>query len=242
MARIFVSAAVVGILLAGCGGQNGSGTSSPGPSESVAAASNGVADLTAEEILTKATAALETARSYQFKGEMGGDDGLMSIDLKVDGEDVAASLVQAGSTIHVLVVDGQPYFKANAKFWKEMAGEEGAGMAKLVGGRWVKVDPDDKAFADLFLLADPREMLAVEGGVVKGESKTIDAGPAIALVSKEDDSTLYVATTGEPRPLLIVGPGNEGEVVISRFGDSFPEIKVPAESEVLDFTEFSSNP
>ena len=232
--------ALAGVLLVGCGGQGDGAAWSPGASEPAASPGNGIEDLTPEKILARATDALEKAGSFQFKGEMADNDDLMSVDLKVDGDDVMGTIDNAGSKIHLLLVGGQPYFKANASFWKETAGPEGTGLARLIGDRWVKVAPDDKDFADIFKIADPYELLKPDGKIVKGESKTIAAGPAVVLIDKDDESRLYVATTGEPYPLLIKGPDDEGELVISGFGASFPEIEKPAESDVLDFSEFTS--
>ncbi|GIJ25154.1 lipoprotein [Micromonospora qiuiae] len=236
LARVLAPAAVAVVLLAGCGGGN-DGSAAPTPS-STAPASNGIADQTAEEILAAATEALKKAGSYQIKGEAVDDGDKLSMDLRIAGDDLAGTIGMGKSSFELLLVGGQPYFKADATFWKQVAGPEGAGMAKLIGDRWVKVGKDDDNFKGLFDLADTQKMLKPDGTVVKGEVKEIDAGPAIALVDDEDKGTLYVATTGEPYPLLI--EGSDGDVVISGFGESFPEIKKPAEDEVLDFSEFAS--
>ena len=239
-ARVLAPAAVAVVLLAGCGGGNGGGAAAPTPSapSSTAPAGNGVADLTAEEILAAATDALKKAGSYQITGEAVEDGEKMSMDLRIAGDDLAGTIGMGKSSFELLLVGGQPYFKADAAFWKQVGGSEGAGVAKLIGDRWVKVGKDDDNFKGLFDLADTGKMLKPDGAVVKGEVKEIDAGPAIGLIDEKDKGTLYVATTGEPYPLLI--ESSDGEVVISGFGKSFPEIKKPAEDEVIDFSEFAS--
>lgn len=233
VARVLVPLAVAGMVLAGCGDRTAGGATWSAPS---APAGNGVADLTADEILKKTNAALKAAGSFHVKGQREDEGSTLSIDLKIKGKDLAGTLGLSGQSIQLLVVGGQPYFKADETFWKE-SGPQGEGMAQLIGDRWVKVARDDKNFGSLFKIAEKAGNLAPDGKATKGEAKTIDAGPVITLVDESDQSTLHVATTGEPYPLLIVGPDNQGQLVYSEFGKSFPEIKKPAASDVIDFTK-----
>ena len=241
LARVLVPIAVAGTLLAGCGGQADSGSPAPSASAtSTASADNGVAALTPDEILTKATAALEKAGSFQMKGEMEETGDTISVDLKVQGDDLSGTIGMAGSSIQLLAVGGEGYFKADSNFWKQNGGPDGEGIAQMIGDRWVKVKPDDENFGELFSIADPKTLLKADGTVTKGEPKTTDAGPAIALVDSSDQSTLYIATTGEPYPLLIEGPDKKGQAVFSGFGSSF-EMKAPAASEVIDISKITGS-
>ncbi|NJP34414.1 hypothetical protein [Micromonospora thermarum] len=234
VARVLVPLAVAGMVLAGCGDRTAGGATWSAPS---APAGNGVADLTADEILAKATAALDKAGSFQIKGQAREDGTTMSVDLKVQGKDLVGTIDMGSSTIQTLLVGGQPYFKADEAFWKENGGPQGAGLAQLVGDRWVKVSPKDEDFANVFKLGDPDEILKPDGKVSKGASTSIDAGPVITLIDKSDQSKLYVATTGEPYPLLTEDPDKQGKLVFSGFGDSFPEIKKPDAQDVIDFSK-----
>ncbi|MGN9776944.1 hypothetical protein ACTMS0_14450 [Micromonospora sp. H33] len=233
VARVLVPLAVAGMVLAGCGDRTTGGATWSAPS---APAGNGVADLTAEEILKKTNAALKEAGSFHVKGELNDEGSKLSVDLKVKGKDLAGTLGLSGQSLQLLLVGGQPYFKADETFWKE-SGPRGEGMAQLIGDRWVKVARDDKNFGSLFKLAEAAGNLEPDGKATKGEAKTIDASPVITLVDESDKSTLYVATTGEPYPLLTIGPDNLGQLAFSEFGEPFPEIKKPAASDVIDFTK-----
>jgi hypothetical protein len=238
VARVVVPIAIAGTLLAGCGGQAKSGTPAPSAAAaSTAPAGNGVADLTADEILTKATAALKKARSFQLKGDMVENGDKMSVDVKVQDKNLLGSMTMKGSTIHLLAVDGQPYFKADAAFWKQNAGAAGPTIAKRLGNKWAKIKAGDQNFADFFNIGNPDELLKPTGTTVtKADTKTIAGSSAIALVDS-DQSKLYVATTGEPYPLLMEGPNNSGQAVFSGFGSSFDGLKAPAASEVVDLTK-----
>ncbi|QGN48450.1 hypothetical protein ACN26Y_20470 [Micromonospora sp. WMMD558] len=236
VARVLVPLAVTGMVLAGCGEPTTGGATWSAPADAASAAGNGVADLTAAEILRKTNAALKKAGSFRVEGQRKDGGSTLSIDLKVMGEDLAGTLGLNGQRIQLLLVGGQPYFKANETFWKE-SGPRGEGMAQLIGDRWVTVARDDKNFGSLFTIAEDAANLAPDGTATKGEAKTIDAGPAITLIDESDRSTLYVATTGEPYPLLIVGPDNQGQLAYSEFGKSFPDIKKPAAADVIDFSK-----
>ncbi len=239
VARVLVPFAVAGVLLAGCGDRtagNGTWSAPSNGAGSAAPAGNGVADLTAKEILAKANAALKKAGSFRVKGETKDEDETMAIDLKIRGNELIGTLTMGKTSFQLLLVDEQPYFKADGDFWKN-TGPRGEGMARLVGDRWVKVAADDQNFAGLFKMAESVRTLETDGKVTKGKVSTVDAGPAIALVDESDQSTLYVATTDEPYPLLMVGPEDQGEIAYSAFGESFPEIATPDETDTIDFSE-----
>jgi hypothetical protein len=240
VARVLVPIAVAGTLLAGCGGQTDTGSPAPSAAAtSTASSDNGIAALTPDEILTKATAALEKAGSFQMKGEMEENGDTMSVDLKFQGDDLSGTIGMAGSSIQLLKVGGQGYFKADSNFWKKNGGPQGESIAQKIGGRWVKVKPDDESFGELFSTFEVKKLLKADGTVTKGEPKTTDAGPAIALIDSSDQSTLSIATAGEPYPLLMEGPDKKGQIVFSGFGSSF-EAKAPAESQVIDMSKIMS--
>ncbi|WP_341716143.1 hypothetical protein QQG74_19210 [Micromonospora sp. FIMYZ51] len=239
VARVLAPAAIALVLLAGCGDDGGdAGSSTP---SSTAPASNGIADQTAEEILAAATGALEKAGSYRVSGEAKDGGEITSIDFKVTGDDLFGTIGMEGTSIQLLMVGNKSYFKADAEFWTMMGGPEGKTMAKLINDRWVKVAPDDDMFSgisELAGMADPKSLLKPDGKITKGEVKEIEAGPAIALVDESDKSSLYVATTGEPYPLLV--ESSDGDVAISGFGESFPELKEPTEKEIVDLSEMTA--
>jgi hypothetical protein len=239
--HVLVPIAIATTVLAGCGGQ--ADTGNPAPSAVATSSSpttNGVADLAAEEILTKAIAALKKAGSFQFKGDMVNNGEKMSLDLKVQGDNLLGSITMQETTLHLLSVDGELYFKADESFWQQSVGAEGKVIAQLLGDKWAKISPDDKGFADFFKIADPEELLKSDGtAITKGETKDIDGVPAIALTSS-DQSRLYVATEGEPYPLLMEGPDGEGQAVFSGFGSSFDGLTKPAANEFIDFSKLTS--
>ena len=83
--RLLVAVAAAVLLIAGCGDDTTGGSGSPAPASSSASSSaggDGVAALTADEILKKATAALQDADSVRIKGEGGSAGKRFAIDLR----------------------------------------------------------------------------------------------------------------------------------------------------------------
>jgi hypothetical protein len=234
--RALVPLAMAGALLAGCGGDGDGDGGTPGPTD------NGVSALTPNEIVDRAKAALEGAKSYRISGDIDADGQKMALDFKISGSDLIGSITSEGAKVEMLSVGGQNYIRPDAAFWTMTAGAEGGEtMAKLMGDKWAQLSADDDEFNDLFTITDPDELLKPEGTVTKGETKDVAGTKAIGLVDGgTDGGALYVATVGEPYPLQMVGPKNEGQISFSDFGATFSEIATPPESEVIDLDKLKS--
>lgn len=240
--RVLAPLALAGTLLAGCGGDANDGTTGGAPQTS-APADNGVADLEADAIVDKAIKALDTAKSYSLKGDITDEDGTIGLDFKISGKDILGTMTLGGAEVELLRADGQTFMRPDEDFWKQNAGDEkaGAALAELVGDRWAKVEKDDKDFQEFFQIAEPAKLLDPEGEIDKGETKTIEGVSTIALEEKsKDGGTLYVATTGEPYPMLLEGSAGEGQITFADFGTRFDDIKVPAETDVADLDDLQT--
>lgn len=231
--RVLVPLALAGVLLAGCGTNTDEGRT---PADS-GPADNGVAALEPDAILAKAKTALVGAKSYSLKGEMTVDKSKMKLDIKISGDDTLGTMTSDGATIELLRVGGQMYIRLDEKFWEQSAGADSAAlMVELINGRWAKLSGKDDDLAGFFEIADPNALLKADGTLTKGETKTINGIKAIGLVDgSADNGTLYVATTGEPYPLVMQGGKADGEkLTFGDFGKTFDDIKAPTAKEVVD--------
>jgi hypothetical protein len=131
--------------------------------------------------------------------------------------------------------DGKKYFRPNEQFLAlSMDAKQAKAVAKAINGRWIAGAETDKSFADLFTIGTVDGLLGSTGTLSKGEEKEIGGVPAIGLKDPGDpDSVLYVATTGEPYPLQVVGKGGSA-LVFSAFGKTFTDITKPAAAKVVD--------
>ncbi|MCA2216703.1 hypothetical protein [Jidongwangia harbinensis] len=238
-------AAAAAVLLTGCQNSadaDGDPAVPAAASATPSAADNGVAALTADQILARARTALGGAPSYRINGTMNNDGQRATLDVTARGRDLSGAMAMGPAKVQLLAVGGQQYMKPNEQFWALMGDPKKAkDIAKLVGDRWVKVPADDKNLAGLFSVASVGEVLDNSGTVTKGPTKKIDGVPAVGLVDDgTDGGTLYIATVGEPYPLRIEAPtAGDGRVDFSDFGAAIPELTAPAEADVIDFVELA---
>ncbi|GGN71491.1 hypothetical protein GCM10010112_38900 [Actinoplanes lobatus] len=228
--------AAAAMLLAGCGSSDSSDTGSKGAPAATQATDNGVAALTADEILAKAKEAVKKAGSFQFKGSETADGTTTTIAFRISGDDFAGSLSMGdGVDVELLSVDGKHYMKPTEGFWAMFAGPEQAKkMAAATGGKWVLVPAKDETANGLFAAANVDELLKPTGKLAKGEATKVGDTAVITLTDAGDaTSKLFVATTGDAYPVKI-GADAAGEgVLFSEFGATFADIKAPAAGEFI---------
>jgi hypothetical protein len=236
--RAALAVALALTLLSGC--ERGD-TQKPGP---VGPTDNGVAALPPNFIQDRARDALLNAKSYRIKGDGISDGQRMSLDLRINGSDSGGTVTMGGATIEVLMVAGRRFMRANEKFWAMTLGADKADtVAEVIGDRWVVVPNDEKMLAGLFTVGDIDQLFRPDSSLKMGQTRDIDGVKAIGVVDGgAEGSTLYVATTGEPYPLRVVGSkAADGEIAFSEFGATFDDLKAPAESDVIDLAKLARN-
>jgi hypothetical protein len=246
--RLLVAVAAAVLLIAGCGDDTTGGSGSPAPASSSASSSSsssaggdGVAALTADEILKKATAALQDADSVRIKGDGGSAGKRFAIDLRYAADKSVGTLGINGQTIELRKLGQTVYLKGSRGFWMSNGGEV---VAQLLTGKWLKTPLSDKRFSGLSELTDLEEaaagILEPDGTITKGTQKTINGVPCIGLVSSgKDGGTLWVATTGEPYPVRIersAGSGETGALDFTGYGEPVT-VETPPADLVVDVSK-----
>ncbi|MEV8508493.1 hypothetical protein AB0368_27225 [Actinoplanes sp. NPDC051475] len=233
-----IALAVAATTLAGCTDDADSTSPASGSAASPAPTGTGIGALSADEILQRAKAALAEAKSYRAKGRFDQGGQQTTIDLKVDGRDFTSVMSFGKAEVELLAVDGKKYIRPNEQFWTMSTGaRQGEALARGIGDRWVAGADQDRSFAELFTIGSADEFLKPTGALSKGQEKKVGGVSAIGLKDAGDpDSVFYVATTGKPYPLQLVGKGDSA-VVFSDFGAAFPGIKAPAADRVVDLGE-----
>ncbi len=206
---------------AGCGGSNS--TSSGGASPSPTPTDNGVAALSAGQILSQARTALQSAPSVRVKGSVVNEGARLMVDLRLSDNGGRATITQAGQTIEVLRIGTTVYIKADAE----------------LKGKYVKGSTSDAKLASIAKFTDMDEfvgtVLTHKGTVQKGQKKVVRGTEAIALEEPgQDGGTLYVATRGQPYPLQIVSnTASEPDTIdFLDYGVPVPLTPPPAEQVV----------
>ncbi|MFI1989134.1 hypothetical protein [Actinoplanes sp. NPDC020271] len=229
-----VVAAAGVMLLAGCGDQTT--TSAPAAPGASAAAStstgNGIADLSAAEILARAEKAVTDAKSFHAAGTAKQDGASMAIDLKESGKNLLATISMSGMKLEILAFDGQSYVKADPKFLESAGVKLPKVSADILAKSWMKPSADDTTFSDMTDGFGLKELLNPSGELTKGDVTQLDGKPAVVLNDSKGAGKIYVATTGEPLPLKATD-SDGADITFSEFGAEFPEIKAPAATEII---------
>lgn len=213
--RVRLSIVAIGAglaLLAGC-------TSTPDPEPTPT--TNGVENLTADEIVDAAKEALFDAKSFRVIGEGEQEGEPIKVDMVFAGDAQQGEVTTGGMTFEMLVVDNAMYFRGDESLWSNFIGEEAEPLMPLLIGTWVKI-PLGQGF-DL----DPEDILEPEGKVEKGEVTTLDGKPVIVLTS--DEGEMYVSLVGEPYPLKLVN--ESGEFTFTEIGE---DVTIEAPDNALD--------
>jgi len=240
-------------LVAGCGTSGdddndaGATTTTEGSGSSTTEASkgdNGVADLSADEILEKSRDALRSAGSVHVEGEVTEDDEGLGINLSISEKGSTGTLEISGNSVQLVVTSETVYMKGDEDFYSSL-GTGGPAAAKLLAGKWLSVDADSPqgqnfaqigefdAFVDDFL--DP-------GEVSKGETGSVGSTAAIALEDNDEDepAQLWVATEGEPYPLQINPKSSDSEkITLSDFGEDV-DVTPPPSDEVVSLEDLKN--
>jgi hypothetical protein len=205
----------------------------------------GAAALSADEILKKATTALQAAKSVRIKGEGGSGTARFAIDLRYAGDTSTGTLGINGQTIELRKLARTVYLKGSREFW---VGNGGETAARLLTGKWLKTPLTDKRFSGLSELTDLKEaatgILDPDGTITKGEQKTVNGVPCIGLVSSgKDGGRLWVAATGQPYPVRIepsAESGQKGALDFTGYGESVT-VEPPPADQVVDVSKLPGN-
>lgn len=210
---------------------------------------NGVAELSAGEILQRAEDAARAASSVRVVGDIADEGTEVSLDMTYQGSEGAkGTLTAEGLTFELLRIADDYYLKADAQTWSGLTNEPAAG--ELLADRYVLFPPDDEKLADMASFLDWEDfidsILEPDGTITKGETREdVNGTPAVGLTSEgsEGDGILWVATEGEPYPLRIEpseGSSGEGAIDFLDWGKEF-EITAPPADDVVDLSELGGS-
>lgn len=231
--RIALGAAAVmaaaATILGGCSQGSSSPSSSPSPTD------NGIAALTAQEILTKATDAAKAQASVQIMANGGSGTSAGKFDVQMSKSAGASGTISSGSqTVQFFATEANTWLKADKTFWTEQAN---AAAAELVGDKWVKVPNSNPAFATFANFGNytngVSDMLKPGTAVTKGELTTLNGQKAVILVSSKGQ--LWIATTGDPLPIQLQSKGAEGGTVTFSQWGSANVGSAPSATDTIDF-------
>lgn len=206
-AAVAASLLIGGVGLAACGSSAGS-------------ASNGEAAKPAAQVLRDARAATESLSSVAIGGTIVSKGSSLSLHL-VDGHHQGGGTVSdAGESFDLVLHAPDLYVRADTATFDKIAN---SAAAKLLANKWLQTTSTNASFGDYSKLLDLPSLLTelqASGKLVKGKVTTFHGVSAIPVIDQGGNhGTLYVAATGKPYILGIVGGGsNSGEVRFTEDG------------------------
>lgn len=184
-------------------------------SASAAGSSNGVANKSANQIVTAAASAVNGAKSFTYSGTTrsnGTSTGLkVSLSSSGDGQ---GTLTSSGQPVKIIKVGNTLYVSSTTAFWTKNLG---ASAGQTLGKKWVSVSSGDSNYAGIAAVFEAQQLTSqflstANTSFTKGKTSTVNGQAVIAVVGKSGSTvnTIYVATTGKPYLVRITSPGSNG--------------------------------
>jgi hypothetical protein len=221
--------AAAAVLLAGCGGHKSN--------------DNGIESKSIPEIVSAVKTAAKGASSVHLAGTVNDSGKSLRLDLHlVAGKGGQGTMAENGFTVQIVRIGDKAYFKGDKAFWSHFGG---AAAAALFDGKWIEAPANGSSqLAGLTPLTNLTAFFnAVFAGpndkLKKGTTATVDGQPAFSIIDPTSDGgTLYVATTGEPLPLKLVGPKSDsGSITFSEWNQP---VTLTAPKGALDYTKLKA--
>ncbi|HEV7584786.1 MAG TPA: hypothetical protein VGO14_03305 [Solirubrobacteraceae bacterium] len=197
--------ALLGSLLAGCGGSS--------------SAANGLAAKSPTEIVAAAKAAADGAASVHVSGTI--SEGVpVSIDMQLlAGKGGRGHITQNGLSFELITLGGTVYIKGSPAFYRHIGGPA---AAQLFQGKWLKAPATSGQFAPITGLTDLRKLidtaLASHGTLAKGDPTTVAGRRVLAVKDVSKGGVLYVDAVGKPFPAEVARAGaNGGHIAFDRW-------------------------
>lgn len=200
------------------------------PTASPTDTSNGVAELTADEILDKAAAALKSASSFTLSASTFnvGLFNINNLEIVYAGSDVSGSGSIAGVTFQIRKIGADVYLNADASLLGPALAAFAPGLDPSLitqfSQQWLKVPAPVVALVVPLPLDVQTIFTWVEEPLEKGEESTVDGVPVI-VVKDAAGAEFSVATQGEPYLIQISLP--TGPIGFDDFGAAVDPITAP---------------
>jgi hypothetical protein len=214
-------------LLAGCG------------SSGTAAKPNDEASKPAARVLADAKAAATSASSAHVSGSLKSGGTPITLDLSTArSKGAKGSMSTTGLSFDMVRIGDTLYVRGSDAFYKHFAG---ATVAQLLHDKWLKGSATHGRLTSLAPLTSLASLFAVissqHGKLANDGATTYNGTKVVAIRDTSDNSKLYVAATGKPYPVAIVG-GKKGQSGAITFDDWNKSVSLSAPSDAIDITQF----
>ena len=222
--RLAAGAALLALSVVACGTTGTSGTGTGGATPRAIASGpvgNGVAKMPAGQAARAALAALTAASSVHVRGTFTADRRGERFDMRFEGHSASGSFTFKGAPVQTVTYGGSMYMKAGTDGWTAMGNPRNT--AAMMAGRWFKVGPGSaQRMSPLSLSFFTAELAAHAKAAQATIRRGTLAGRQVVIITYQDGSKLYVATTGPAYPLRFDVAGDTGgQRDFSDYGTAF---------------------
>jgi hypothetical protein len=224
---LVLSLVLAGVLLTGCG------------SSGKSAKSNGEESKPPAKVLADAKAAATNASSAHVSGSIRSEGTPITLDLStVRGKGARGSMSTSGLKFDLVRIGDTLYIRGSDEFLKHFAG---GAVAQLLHDKWLKASATHgrlKSLAPLTSLGALFAGVSAQHGKLVNDGKSTYKGDDVVVIrDTSDNSKLYVASTGKPYPVAIVG-GKKSESGTITFGDWNKSVSLSAPDGAIDISQF----
>jgi hypothetical protein len=224
---LVLSLVLAGVLFAGCG------------SSSKSAKSNGEESKPAAKVLADAKTAATSASSAHVSGSIQSEGTPITLDLSTArGKGAKGSMSTSGLKFDLVRIGDTLYIRGSDEFLKHFAGGD---VAQLLHDKWLKASATHgrlKSLAPLTSLGALFAGVSAQHGKLVNDGKSTYKGDDVVVIrDTSDNSKLYVAATGKPYPVAIVG-GKKGESGTITFDDWNKSVPLSAPDGAIDISQF----
>jgi hypothetical protein len=206
-ARIVAVAALLTLLLTGCGG---GGTPT-----------NGLEDKSPAQIQEEAAAAIKGAKGVHVTGTSISDGTPAQVDLRIQNGSSSGTITLEGAHFEITRVGEVTYVKADE------AALESLGippeMHRLGADRWLKLAPQEASGLEGLSLDSFAQQVTMNESPLETEIEQTELDRRrVVVISTQDGSRLYIANTGPAYPIRGELKGaNEGRIDFSEYDVDF---------------------
>jgi hypothetical protein len=227
MRNATLSLLLAAALLAGCGG-----------SSKKEETSNKEAFQPPASVLLDSQIAASNARSVHVAGNIVSGGTPIKLDVSMARKnDAEGSMSTNKLSFNLVRVGDTLYIQGSDAFYKHFAG---AAVAQLLHGRWMKASTTTGQLKSLAPLTNIDALFNAirsnHGGLANKGTTTYQGQKVVEIRDSSDGSRLYVAATGKPLPVAIVG-GKKGDSGSIRFSDWNAPVSISAPKNALDISQ-----
>ncbi len=232
---------------AGSGSGSAAGASSGSPTSASPSARSGDNSTYAPgDVAAAVAAALKAATSVHVSGKITDSGDTVQLDVHYAASGGSGYVVESGQRIDLIGTATELYFKAAPAFWQQQLGNDPNANAilALMANKWVKVPPTNSDYADVASLVDKDkfadELLgSPDGPLAKTDGKTIGGIETVGLKDTSEGSVLYIAKSGPPLPIELVGSSGAdgGDVTFTDYNQPFT-VQAPPPAQVFDLAPY----